>query len=211
MSKWLIIFRQSFTHDDGLAFQELCPANIGKAMCDEVYGWLFGQRLAKTSSFEASPTNLKSRQPMHTDGAVVTPSLVRFHDLTSLGRASGWMGGWIGDWLAHLQNQMLAISWFMDLKESPKTERKKEKFPLNITSISYIFTISLSHRNKAHFIKRGNIKGEFLTFRLHFVRQTGKNKKSLYLSFEVKVSDLNWRNILLPWTSVLFFLYRLFW
>ena len=125
---------------------------------------------------------------------------------------SKWVGGCVDwDWLAHLQNQMLAISWFMDLKESPKTERKKEKFPLNITSISYIFTISLSHRNKAHFIKRGNIKGEFLTFRLHFVRQTGKNKKSQYLSFEVKVSDLNWRNILLPWTSVLFFLYRLFW
>ena len=88
----IIWVHASFTHDDGLAFQELRPANIGKAMCDEVYGGLFGQRLAKTGSFEASPTNLKSRQPMHTDGAVVTPSLVRFHDLTSLGRASGWVG-----------------------------------------------------------------------------------------------------------------------
>ena len=200
------------TYYDNLAFrQELCPANIGKTVCDKVAMWAFWAVPGKNGFLWGSSTNLKSSHPMHTDDPLVTPSsdggrkLIPFttqkicvNYFRTFSSYEHWAWGIIiikdhDSWrkpTSFRHPPLLMDFWHISKLECHHfvfwflaTTKKM----LNLTSISYIFTVSLSHRNKTDFIKRGDIKGDFLTFRLHFVRQAAENNNSPYLSSEVEL------------------------
>ena len=197
---------------DNLAFrQELCPANIGKTVCDKVAMWAFWavpgkngflwrvlnkSQIQSSNAYRWSPGYPILRWWAQANPIYDPKNMCQlFQDIFFIWALSMRYNHHQGSWfmkkahkfstppsfdglLTHLE---IRVPSFCFLVFSNNKKNAQSHFHI------YIFTVSLSHRNKTDFIKRGDIKGDFLTFRLHFVRQAAENNNSPYLSSEVEL------------------------